>query len=133
MKKTVKVLAVCIIFSMMAALAFADVFCLKANVPTDKTLKAYKFTVTYDPAKVKVVETKAVENTGFTATINDKTAGTITVNGFNVEGVKGKAEVSVMNIVTDSANANFTVVADDFGSGEDKFEAEAKPVVVKVK
>jgi hypothetical protein len=120
------------IFS-MAVVASADVITLKAEVPEGKILKAYKFTVTYEAAKVKVVETKSAND--FTATINNTIPGTIIVNGFNIEGVKGNkgnSSVSIMDITIDGKfkDANFSVTVDDFGSIEDKFEGEAKPEFV---
>jgi hypothetical protein len=124
----ISILVVSLFVFGMAAAASADVVSLKAKVPEGKDLKAYKFTVTYDAAKVKLVETKAA-NKDFATTINDTAAGTIVVNAFSVNGVKGKSTVSVIDITVEGSakDANFGVTVDDFGTAEDRFEGEAEP------
>jgi hypothetical protein len=123
-------IAVMAVFS-MAAIANAGKLCLKADVPEGKTLKAYSFMVTYDPATVAVEE---MEKLGFTMNAkeqedeNGKRTGVIKINGIDVDGVVGPAVVEVVKIkVKGSAkDAKFTITPVDFGaSADDKFEAEA--------
>jgi len=97
------------IFS-ITAVASADVVTLKAEVPEGSTLKAFKITLT---ETANVTDVKAVAGTGFSVTPN-KMEKTIIVNGFSVEGLKGPAELAILDITVDGA-ANFGVTVDDFG------------------
>jgi len=97
------------IFS-ITAIASADVVTLKAEVPEGSTLKAFKITLT---ETANVTDVKAVAGTGFSVTPN-KMEKTIIVNGFSVEGLKGPAELAILDITVDGA-ANFGVTVDDFG------------------
>lgn len=106
----------------MVGVASADVVTLKAEVPDGSTLNAFKITLT-DTANV--TDVKAVAGTGFAITPN-KMEKTIIVNGFSVEGLKGPAELSILDITVDGA-ANFGVTVDDFGKS-----AEEKICPVKV-
>jgi len=109
-------------------IACADVVTVKANVPDGKTLKAYSLTITCDPS----VTVTAKDVAGFTATVNDTVAGTIVVNGFNVDGVEGKGnKVSLIELTVDGSakDANLSVTVDSFGSGTDKFADKAAPVI----
>jgi hypothetical protein len=109
-------------------IAGAEVVTLKANVPAGKMLKAYGFTITYDAS----VAVKAKDVAGFTSTVNDEAAGTIVINGFNVDGVEGKGKnVPLVELTVDGSakDANISVTVDSFGSGADKFADKAAPVI----
>lgn len=102
------------IFS-IAAIANADVVTLKAEVPDGSTLKAFKITLT---ETANVTDVKAVAGTGFAVTPN-KMEKTVIVNGFSVDGLKGPAELAIIDITVDGA-ANFGVTVDDFGESAEK-------------
>jgi hypothetical protein len=122
-------IAVMAVFS-MAAIANAGKLCLKADVPEGKTLKAYSFMVTYDPATVTVEE---MEKQGLTLNVNDevkdgKKTGIIKLNGYTSEGIAGPATVEVLNIKVKGPvkDAQFAITPVDFGaSSNDRFEADA--------
>ena len=72
---------------------------LNADVPADKTLKAYKFTLAYDSANIVIESIVDTAGSAFPpGNINDQTPGTIVINGFDTTGVAGPETVSFIDV-----------------------------------
>ncbi len=92
---------------------------LMATVPDSRTLNAYKFTLTYDSAKVNVAAVKTAGSAFPPANINSSTAGTIIINGFDTKGVKGPAVIGFADVtMTWKAAGTFTfgIKANSYGT-----------------
>jgi hypothetical protein len=70
----------------------------KANVPSGKTLKAYKFIIEYDSEKVSVVAKTSQDETFQPANVNTATPGMIIFNGFDVSGITGLAAIEFIDV-----------------------------------
>ena len=112
---------------------------LNAEVPADKTLKAYNMSLAYDPTKASIVS--VVATTGSTlppANINTATGtpGEIIINGFSTSGVAGEATVSLIDVTVRgvmSGTFDFAVTVNSFGSAKaDQFPPRPVTLVVVV-
>ena len=106
---------------------------LMADVPSGQTLKAYKFTLTYDQTKITLNSVSDSPNAAIpTAVINDTTAGEIVFNGYDTTGVAGAATVSFIDVnITGAAAGTFSfgISVDNFGSDA---STEFKPTPVNM-
>jgi len=95
---------------------------LVAEVPTGKTLRAFKFSVTYDDTLVSLDSATMAAGNPFASQgyINSGMAGTIVVNGFDASGVTGAASVELIDAtftaLTQTGYFNLTTEAQAFGS-----------------
>lgn len=92
---------------------------LTAGIPAGKTLKAYNFTLTYDPAKIEAAPTGG--STFTNSVVNSSTPGTIQVVGFDTTGIAGgsTAEVSVLDVKVKGkadGTSTFAITVNEFGS-----------------
>ncbi|MCP4113310.1 MAG: hypothetical protein GY749_48565 [Desulfobacteraceae bacterium] len=110
---------------------------LMAEIPDRKILRAYNFTVEYDPGIVEVI---AIDDNvddrispfggdDTTFTYHDKTAGIIETNGLNSNGIPGDetypaiaiTELTIVGL-KDGDNTGFSITANQFGAdATDKF------------
>ena len=123
------------------AVDHTQVIRLATEIPADKTLRAYKFTLTYDPTAIEVIDigNLAFENT----TINDIEPGKIVFNGFDTTGTEGGANGFILSLLdvgikglAAGATANFTIQADKFGdidSPTEEFLPTEYPLAITVK
>lgn len=102
---------------------------LKAEVPANKTLKAYSFTLSYDPSIIAVESVDRPLSSEFPPmNINDTKPGSIIFNAFNTKGLKGYTAVSLLDITVRAKLAgdfNFLITVHNFGSDStDQFNPE---------
>lgn len=92
---------------------------LKAEVPDNETLKAYKFTLYYDETVISVNSVEKTAGAAFPPTnINTNTPGKIIINAFDVYGVEGFAVLSLIDVtITGIADGDsaFTIEVNNFG------------------
>ncbi|QTA78557.1 carbohydrate-binding domain-containing protein [Desulfonema limicola] len=111
---------------------------LNAEIPADKTLNAFSCMIMYDEKVLEVLDVAKVEKSAVTPKNinNDKEAGEIFVNGFDVTGVKGKLDAAIVNVTVkalEAGNANISVLFSAFGaSADDQFLPSVPPVKVTV-
>ncbi len=110
---------------------------LKAEVPADKTLKAYSLEFGYDAARISVDKVVAAPESVITpASISDDTPGIITINGFDMTGVKGETVVAIVDVAVKGLSRGASDLAVSFSafgaSGNDQFKpvADALKVIV---
>jgi len=111
---------------------------LKADVPANKTLKAYKFTVKYDKSMVSLVKAEKPAGSSFPpANVNYGTPGEIILNGFDSNGVNGPATISLLELTlkAESTPSTFSlgIQVNNFGlSNIDQFPPSAEEARVTV-
>lgn len=99
---------------------------LRTGIPSGKILKAWSLTVSFDPAKVGVIDVTASPGAPFgQATINRSLPGKIIANAFNVDGVSGPVQIPLIDVRLKglaAGTSDLSVVFDHFGaSSTDEF------------
>ncbi|MDM8536767.1 dockerin type I domain-containing protein, partial [Desulfobacterales bacterium HSG17] len=102
---------------------------LKAEVPPEKFLKAYSFTLTYDPSIISIISIEKSSDSEFPPmNINNSTPGSIIFNAFNTNGLKGGIVVSLIDVSIRaklSGVFDFNITVNSFGSDStDQFKPE---------
>jgi PKD repeat protein len=96
---------------------------LEAVVPQGKTLKVYKMTLTYDPAKIEVLVDDTVQPLfGNYSTINTDTPGQIIINGFEPESTVSGTVATILGLTVKGKLANAT---DTLAIAVDEFAADS--------
>ncbi|MCP4111952.1 MAG: PKD domain-containing protein [Desulfobacteraceae bacterium] len=94
---------------------------LKTDIPADRTLNAFTFTIKYDPTVVGVIDAVKADDAvaGLNVIPNPNTPGTIVVGGFTVDGVSGVTaaimDLTLKGLVGGSTSLDMTV--NEFSSG----------------
>lgn len=111
---------------------------LVAVIPADKILKAYNITVVYDGSIVKVL--KALPVSGHVLSpkyVNTISLGSVTFNGFDVQGVAGVTEIPLMDIAlkgTKKGGFQTIIAPNSFGSSaEEQFIPLTQEITVTVR
>ena len=109
---------------------------LIATVPQDKTLGAYKFTLTYDSNLVSVSAVETPNALFPPNNINTSIPGKIIINGFDSIGFKGSEFLSFIDVTMtwkQAGSFTFEINADNYGaSATDEFLPTPVPLAVTV-
>ncbi|MEW6378698.1 MAG: cohesin domain-containing protein [bacterium] len=109
---------------------------LKAEVPASKTLRLYKFTITYNSGLASLAEAKKPAGNSFSGSISTKTAGEVVFNGFSTDGLAGPATVSLLELkLKATAKGSFGLAAqvNNFGyDGTNQFPPTLQPAEIAI-
>jgi len=120
------------------AVGEAHIIRLTTEIPKGKTLKAYSAVITYDPSVVSVEATiNSVDSVFRPNNLNTNTMGTISFNGFDVNGVEGPGIVSFLDISVKgikSGSLDLFVSFKGFGtSAGDQFIPAIEPLPITIR
>lgn len=99
-----------------------EMFTVYADIPANKTLKAFRVDVFFNPAVVSISNLQL--NNPFSGAVNLEN-GKIAAGGFNTTGILGRSSVGLFSFFATAlatGNANFTIEVENFGeSSTDEF------------
>ncbi|MCP4345735.1 MAG: PKD domain-containing protein [Desulfobacterales bacterium] len=111
---------------------------LMAEVPEGKTLRAYRYTLTYDTSLIEVVNIDR-DDMPNTRQVNNSVSGVITLNGFDdtEAGIPGPATVAIIDVTIKGAGiggpTDFNMAVNDFGDNKgDQFKPATNPLAITV-
>jgi hypothetical protein len=95
---------------------------LKAAIADACLLKAYSLKIGYDPKILAIEEVRGVQGGPIPVmSVNDNGAGVILANGFDVHGVSGPMEISILDVTVKGGEVGSSVLRvsfDNFGQSK---------------